>query len=366
MMQGKPDIRSTPTAMHGAFDYEELTRLGLTPDAVLDFSVNSNPYGPVPGVHAALANVPLERYPDRECLALRHKLAALHGTAMEHIVVGNGTAELLLLIACAFLERGAVVGIPEIAFSEYERVARLMGAAVRTLPWRPADPEQHVERLGNSLTGTRLVFLGNPNNPDGAALPGEQICSWARQNPHTLFVVDEAYANFLLAPQTLIPSSLPNLLVLRSLTKDYALAGLRLGYAVGSPDCIEAIRLVRPAWNVNAMAQAAGLAVLEQTSWLRQTVSQLHTNKNALYDQLRALHFTPQPSPVHYFLIHVGSGHDFRAQLLRDNMLVRDCASFGLPAYVRIATRTPEDNARLLESIASIRSHSFAETPTRS
>src|ERR1700733_13133675 len=108
--------QGTAPTHHGAFDYVELARLGLSPDEIIDFSVNSNPYGPPSSVYEALARVPLDRYPDRECLALREKLAQRHGIASENIVVGNGTAELLLLIAFAFLERGMTVVVPQVTF----------------------------------------------------------------------------------------------------------------------------------------------------------------------------------------------------------------------------------------------------------
>ena len=341
MIKAKNEIAGTAPAHHGAFDYGELARLGLSPDDVLDFSVNSNPYGPPSCVYEALARVPLSRYPDPECLALRNKLADYHGVSADHIVVGNGTAELLLLIAFAFLERGMTVLVPDVTFSEYERVARIVGATVQTLPLTL-----------DSVAGAHLVFLCNPNNPDGTFLPPEQLIEqWIAPNPNTLFIVDEAYANFLQAPQTLIGTNAHNVLVVRSMTKDYALAGLRLGYVVGQPDQIEAIRRVRPAWNVNAPAQAVGLAVLDERDWLHKTVKLLHDNKRVLFAHLSAMGFGPHPSSVHYFLMKVDNSSGFRAQLLKHNVMVRDCASFGLPDYVRIATRTPEDNKKLLDAL---------------
>lgn len=354
-MQTKTFTSAVPPAQHGAFDYAELARLGLSPDEIIDFSVNSNPYGPPPGIREAIAQTPLDRYPDRECLALRAKLAALHGIGIDQIVVGNGTAELLQLIAFAFLERGARVVVPEATFGEYERVAQLMGAEVSRLRWIPAeahllfDLEAKFTYLGDSLATANLVFLCNPNNPDGSQLSPDWIArDWAMRNPNTLFVVDEAYANFLSDPQTLIDAHLPNVIVVRSLTKDYALAGLRLGYAVGQTQWIEALRRARPAWNVNALAQTAGTAAIDQMDWLRETVAHLHRDKATLVSGLRALRLKPLPSNVHFFLVNVVDGAAFRSKLLHHRIMVRDCASFGLPEYVRIATRTPQDNARLL------------------
>jgi len=361
MIQPRREILNTPPAHHGALDYDELRRLGYSPDEVTDFSVNSNPYGPPPGVREALSRVPLDRYPDRECIALREKLAERHNVNVEQIVVGSGTAELLLLIALAFLRPGDRAAVPEVTFSEYGRVASIVGAAVQSLTWMPKnghaffDPQVQMRDAAARFAGVRLVFLCNPNNPDGTHLPASWISErWVAQHPETLFVIDEAYANFLPEPESIIGPMPSNLLVVRSLTKDYALAGLRLGYAVGHPDLIEAVRRVRPAWNVSALAQAAGLAVLDQDGWLRDTVRRLHDDKRELAAGLRALGLQPLPSSVHYFLINVGNGADFRSRLLRRRIMVRDCASFGLPQYVRIATRTPGENAQLIEAVRLI------------
>ncbi|MEO0598510.1 MAG: aminotransferase class I/II-fold pyridoxal phosphate-dependent enzyme, partial [Chloroflexota bacterium] len=147
-----------------------------------------------------------------------------------------------------------------------------------------------------------------------------------------------------------------NVLYVRSLTKDYALAGLRLGYAIGHPDIIEAIRRVRPAWNVNALAQSAGLTVLDEGDWLKSCVQQLHQDKEKLVAGIEKLGLPVMPSYVHYFLVNVGDATAFRSELLKHKIMVRDCTSFGLPEYVRIATRTPEDNAKLLQAIEAIQS----------
>ena len=351
---------STQPAVHGAFDFAELESLGLDPDQVIDFSVNSNPHGPPPGVHEAIASVPLDRYPDRECIALRRVLAARLGIEADQIVVGNGSAELLQLIAQTFIEPNDRVVVPSVTFSEYARVSALAGARIRELGLPGPDVELSEDRfaeLASAIEDARVVFLCNPNNPDGRHLPVEWICRhWVSACPDTLFVLDEAYANFLREPETAIGKSLPNLLVLRSLTKDYALAGLRLGYLVGNELLIEAVARARQAWNVNALAQAAGVFVLAQDDWLRRTMMQLQSDRGVLLEQLRELGFEPLPSAVHYFLMPVGNAKDFRGRLLNHGIQVRDASSFGLPQCVRISTRGAGDNARLCEAIASIES----------
>lgn len=355
MIQPKPEITSTPPAHHGAFDYDELRRLGYSPDEVIDFSVNSNPYGPPPGVHEAIVRVPLDRYPDRECIALREQLAERHNVDIEHIVVGNGAAELLLLIAQAFVRSGDRVLVVGPTFGEYERTARLAGAVVHMLDIS-RDVDYH--RIASDIADhtPRVVFLCHPNNPTGFACDIQRLGGLIGSFPNTLFVVDEAYINFAPGASSVYAHNdgYRNLLVVRSLTKDYALAGLRLGYTLGAPDMIRAVAALRPAWNVNALAQAAGLAVLDQDSWLHETVHQLHNDKRELVAGLRALRLEPLPSSVHYFLVNVGDGAAFRSKLLRYKIMVRDCASFGLSEYVRIATRVPEENVRLIEGVRLI------------
>jgi histidinol-phosphate aminotransferase len=343
-------------AYHGALDFAELERLGLSPDQVLDFSVNSNPFGPSPAVQRALAGVPLERYPDREALTLRRALADRIGVSFSQIVVGNGTAELLWLVALAFLRKGDRVLVVGPTFGEYERVATLMGANVE--PWTArAEQEFVVELEGvarclNSLA-PRLAFVCNPNNPTGIVLSPEAILAWAEAHPGTLFVVDEAYLAFAPGLRSALSAGADNILVVRSMTKDYALAGLRLGYAVGHAAVIAALGSVRPAWNVNALAQAAGVAALGDEDHLRGTLNALGQASEELVAALRELGLAPLYSAVHFFLMQVGDGFAFRQRLLQEGMLVRDCTSFGLPAYVRIATRCPDENARLVAAISA-------------
>lgn len=346
--------RYIPPTVHGALDFAELERLGLHPDDVLDFSVNSNPFGPSPKVWEAIRQTPLERYPDRESLALRRALSQRLDVSPDQVVVGNGTAELIQLAAFAFLSKGDSALIAEPTFGEYERAVRLMGGNVRR--WR-AVPETgfafRPDEIQKELARVRLAFVCNPNNPTGQVLPLEALAEWAREFPDTLFVVDEAYLAFVPGMQSAVTLRRKNVLTLRSMTKDYALAGLRLGYAVGDEAAIEALAGVCPAWNVNALAQAAGLAALQDEDHQRETLARLQAEKQRLMAGLRQLGFDPVPSQTHYFLLPVGSGAEFRQRLLRQGILVRDCASFGLPAFVRMATRRAEENDRLLHALAS-------------
>ena len=358
----RPPINTLPPIHHGAPDYAELERLGFSPNEILDFSVNSNPYGPSPEVRHALASVPLERYPDRESLALRRAVAAHHGVSLQSILPTNGTAELIWLIALAYLRPGDRVLLLGPTFGEYANASAIMGADVHT--WI-ALPEDHFAFQPDAITRQldevyyRLVFLCTPNNPTGQTLPSRVLEGWADRYAATLFVVDEAYLAFAADISSALEIDQPNVLVMRSMTKDYALAGLRLGYAVGHERIIHALRKTQPPWSVNAMAQAAGLAALNALAYYEHCWQKIRHHKAEFTARLATAGFPPIPSETHFFLLPVKNGAKFRSKLMKKGIQVRDCASFGLPDYVRIATRLPEENERFLAAFLGPRETRF-------
>jgi len=350
----RAEVLHTPRVVHGAIDYAELRRWGLHQDDIIDFSVNSNPYGPAPAVREAIARAALDRYPDRDCLVLRELLAARYAVALERIVVGNGSAELIWLLGVAFIRPGDQALILTPTFGEYARSVALMGGEVIALPAADVgaftfSPETITEALDKIQP--RLCFICNPNNPTGQVLPRDLLARWAEAHPHTLFVVDEAYIQFVPGMISTMSLDYANVLVLRSLTKDYALAGLRLGYAVGNRQVVDAIARVRPPWNVNAFALAAGQAALTATDYLQATLGMLRQARDSFLAGLHRHGLEAVPSKTHFFLVRVGDGAAFRQRLLRSGILVRDAASFGLPAYVRLSTHRPEENQRFLDSL---------------
>ena len=341
---------------HGALNYAELAGKGIVPEDVLDFSSNINPFGPPDAVTAlGLDEIELAGYPDRDSHVLRGAFADHLQIDPQRIFVGNGTAELIWLLAFTCLQPGDKVVQLAPTFGEYARCAALMGADVISLWAAEANGFQHdVQAVTDALEEhqPRLVFVCNPNNPTGTILPAEQIAAWAAQFPQTGFVVDEAYQPFAETPDSLVGAEQSNLIVLRSLTKDYTLAGLRLGFVVAAPAVLDALQKARPAWNVNAVAQAAGVAALQAEEFLPSSVEKIREAKGRFIPTLESLGYRPLPSCTHFFVMPVGEGHAFRARLLSEHHIqVRDCASFGMPAYVRIAVRRPEENERLLAAL---------------
>lgn len=333
----RPSLPITPPDYHGALDYAELAQWGYAPDNVIDFSVNSNPFGTHSAVRQAILNAPFDRYPDKESFGLRDALATHLNITANRIIVGNGTAELIWQIAFSYLEAGDRVGIVTPTFGEYARNCRLMGAEVEPVS------------VGDARL-FRMVFICNPNNPTGTLYDLAQLSRWVDRCPATIFVIDEAYLNFVGAASS-IGLNRPNIITLRSMTKDYALAGLRLGYTVAHPIVIETLKSVRVPWNVSEVAQVAGISALTYHQVYAEQWQQLHQLANQLKSELTALGLPPEPSTLHYFLLNVDDGATFREKLLQHGIIVRNCNSFGLPQMVRIATRLPNENTRLLDAI---------------
>ena len=292
-------MRSVTDRIHGAIDYGELARLGLQPEEILDFSVNGNPYGPSPHVHEAIAKVPVDRYPDRECLVLCQTILDVElaeaNLPLASIICGNGSSELIWAIAHAYLVVGDKAAIIGPTFGEYLAASRAVGASVvEARAELEADFQHDLFSLGRWLIANRpaLVWLCNPNNPTGSHLKLQDLYYLAKicDEIGALLVIDEAYHHFVFscdsAIELLFTELQSHVLVLRSLTKDYALAGLRLGYAVGSLETIQRLRAVLPSWNVNGLAQAAGCAALGDRDHIRTTLTWLAEERQKFFQAL--------------------------------------------------------------------------------
>lgn len=350
---------------HGGLRADELRAFGLDPDAVIDFSASVNPYGPSPKVREALACLDLSRYPDPDSLLLTEEIARRHGVTPDHVLVGNGAGELIHLLVRVFVRGGqqAIAFTP--TFGEFERACVVAGASI--FPWR-ANPDRGFRwNLRNKAGVLRrvlppLVYLCNPNNPTGVYLDQAEVRSVAEGLVGGPLLLDEAYVNFVEAPWD--ATSLTRrgrVLLLRSMTKDYALAGLRLGYLIAHPDAVAAARRLQPPWSVSATAQAAGLAALSDDGHLRDTLARLREAKTELIDALRRGDFPVHTGAANFLLIRTGNGAATRLTLLQRGLAVRDCSSFGLPEYIRVAVRTPDENARLIEALAAVRRETASE-----
>ncbi len=244
----------------------------------------------------------------------------------------------------------------EPTYGEYEAATRLAGA--RVIKYRAAEDDNFSPDLAE-IAGLivkrrpRAVFVCNPNNPTGKYLNRREVEALLENIEDCLLVVDEAYVAFVADSWDSIPlASRENVVVLRSMTKDYGLPGLRLGYAVAGREIATTLRAVLPPWNVNIAAQEIGAALLAEDASLARSLAQLREAARFLAAGLSRLGFTVLPSDAHYFLVRVGDAAACRLSLLRRGCLVRDCSSFGLPAYIRVAARSLPDCHRLIDAFA--------------
>ncbi|MFH0768991.1 MAG: histidinol-phosphate transaminase [Chloroflexota bacterium] len=355
MLRPKPGIEKLLPASHGGIDYAEFKKLGISPEDVLDFSVNTNPFGPPPGIKEALAQAAIDCYPDSEATEFRSLLAKKLKVAPENLLIGSGSTELIRLVATAYFGLGDLVVIPQPTYSEYEIACHLVGARVLRQPMLEEAGFQL--NVAETLDLVRKhqpkgIFLCNPNNPTGQYLRREDVMKILSVAKNSLVVLDEAYIAF--TEDTWSSLGLidrDNLVVLRSMTKDYALAGLRLGYIVAAGSIVSVLKRVKPPWNVSAVAQKAGIHALKADSYLESCQVKIKEAKEYLVEGLKGLGFSPLPSQTNLFLVKVSDATRFKQALLKKGILVRDCTSFGLPDYIRLAPRTIAECQRLLTAI---------------
>jgi threonine-phosphate decarboxylase len=354
-------LRRVTRSVHGAVDPSALRAEGVDPGAIVDFSSNQSPLGAAPGVAAAVAGAAVDAYPDPHAADLTALLAARHGVSQEQVVCGNGSTELIRLVAQLALQPGDVALALAPVFGECEVATVITGAALENVPLTHAGYGAGFSCDEPALRGAlarlqpRLCWLCSPNNPTGAALPAGLVTALVADHPRTLFVLDEAYCDLLPEPQWERASlAAGNLVVLHSMTKYWGLAGLRLGHAVAAPETAAALRAAAPPWSVNACAQAAGVAALADLAHHQRAVDLLVRERDRLLIGLRRLGWVAEPTAAGFFLIHAGAAPAVRRALLERGCLVRDCTSFGLPAHVRVSPRQPDENEALLAAFAAL------------
>lgn len=367
----EPGNTASVRPIHGGVKPAELRALGLKPEDVLDFSASVSPIGPPEGVWQALNRVDLAAYPDPQCLLLREAISrhlshSSYGTVeTDRILVGNGSTEIIHLLARAYLSPSRP-GTANAAFlltptyGEYAGACRLTGADISCLdgleqPGFKWDLELAAGRISQEKPS--LIFLCNPNNPTGVFLSYQEVSLLAQavESAGSLLVLDEAYLSFAEeawdSPSLL--SQAPVILV-RSMTKDYGLTALRLGYSVASKEVTEKLGALQPDWSVNGLSQAAGVAALADTGYLDRARRAVSQGKDFLSRELTELGFTVPPSNANFLLVKVGDGACWRDKLIAQGLVVRDCASFGLPEYIRLGIRSLPDCQWLVEAMARL------------
>lgn len=323
----------------------QLVARGLDPNALDDFSASLLPIAPPSAVRDAIAAADARAYPDPACTALRALLAAHHDLPPDQILCANGSVALIQAVARACLSPGDCALVVGPTFSEYAAAIQAVGGRV---------VEVQTAAVGAVLDAIRtqapaLVFLCNPNNPTGHRWTTEAVDRIAAAAP---LVLDEAYAGFL-RPSPPAATG-PGRLVIRSLTKDHALAGVRIGYALGEPRLLSALERVLAPWGVSAIAQAAAAAALQDPAPYRAAIDALWDERQRLTAGIAALGLTVEPGQAPFFLVRVEDAAWTAARLLDAGIVVRDCSSFGLPCHIRISPQRPEAGDRLLAALADV------------
>ena len=358
MLRAKPHIDKIAACEHGGINYVELSGRRLDPRDVLDFSTCCNPYKPPKAIYSAIRNVPLEIYPDADAGELIKALSTALEVNAENLIAGSGSTELIRLAALAYIGENDRVIITSPTYGEYELASRLVNARIIRFPLKEQrnfklDTEEFLKFARQHEPAA--IFLCNPNNPTGQYLDMHAVKKIVTALNSALIVLDEAYIAFTADTwNSLDLIKFTNLLVVRSMTKDFCLAGLRLGYGVASTSVIAALKKVRPPWNVNSMAQKAGIAALRQRRFVENSTARLFKSRQYLETEMKHFGFQIIPSQTNFFLVRVGKAREFRDRLLRKGFMVRDCSSFGLPEHIRIGPRSMKDCRSLVKTIREI------------
>ncbi len=325
--------KQTPTkAVHGGLIQQVRKNTGRD---ILDFSANLNPAPPA--VVPDLRPEHLSCYPDDTYAALKEVISVIFKRPVEEIAVGNGSIELIRVFCYATLSKGDRVRISQPTFGEYELSARLAGAV-------PAGPQEP----------TRVTFVCNPNNPTGELVSRSSLIRLQREVAASegMLFVDEAFIELSDPRESVTDLREEGLFVLRSLTKAFAVPGIRFGYGFGEPSLIEFMETIRPPWSVNAFAEQYALAAFRQYGALEESRQVIAREREWLIRKLSSFPFTIHPSSANFLLLTSEKDvSDLCTDLLARNILVRDCHSFGLPKSIRIAVRTREENTQLIEAL---------------
>lgn len=340
---------------------EELAReRGLDPAQIIKLASNENPLGMSPKAMAAVGAALADgaRYPDGNGFILKAALCDRFGLASERIVLGNGSNDVLELVARIVLRPGTSAVFSQYAFAVYPLVTQALGARAVVVPAR--DFGHDLEAMAAAIApDTRIVFIANPNNPTGTFVRGEEIKRFLTRVPcDVLVVLDEAYTEYLDEADRYESFAwldrFPNLVVTRTFSKAYGLAGLRVGYAVADPRVADAMNRIRQPFNVNSFALAAAAAALADERFLAESVAVNRAGLQELAAGFDRLGLTYLPSKGNFLAVRVGDAARVHDALLNRGIIVRPIAGYGMPEWLRVSVGLPEENRRFLAALSEI------------
>lgn len=340
---------------------EELEReLGISDS--IKIASNENPLGPSPKAVEALKDAfgDLNRYPDGSNYYLKEKLSLMLGVSTEEIIFGNGSNEIIELLMRTFLNKSTdEVLYCDPSFAVYPLVAQASGAKAVKVPLK--DLTFDMEGLTNAISeNTKLIFIANPNNPTGTIVGKKELDDFIESVPENIIVcLDEAYFEYATDKDypdgvEYVKDGRNNIIVLRTFSKIYGLAGLRIGYGIASKVIVNYLDRVRQPFNVNSLAQAAALGALDDTAHLEASKKCNSDGLGYLYGELDKLNLEFVKTDANFFLIKVGDGKAVYDNLLKQGIIVRPMASYNMNEYIRITVGTASENERFIEALAEI------------
>ncbi len=352
-----PALETIPNYQPGRPIEEVARELGLPAAAIIKLASNENPLGPsrlaLAAMRKALTHANL--YPDGNAFYLKQKLADKLGITPANLILGNGSNEIIEFIGHALLSSDAEVVVSQYCFAVYPIVTALFNAKLVTVPAK--DYGHDLDAMLAAITPrTRVVFVANPNNPTGTHVDRDALLRFVNAVPqHVLVALDEAYIEFLDNPLNLVSEIAtglrPNVLLMRTFSKVYGLAGLRLGYGIGPPDLIAALEKIRQPFNINALSQAGAIGALDDTAHVEKTRRNNARGLRLFARTFRRLKLEFVPSAANFILVRVGDGARVCAEMQKLGVITRPMGGYQLGEWIRISVGTPKQNHRCIAAL---------------
>lgn len=346
-----PRILDQPIYQPGKPIEDVARQYNLELDSISKLASNENPWGASPkAIEAGKESLnKIHLYPEGSGSLLRSKIASLHGLQDDQIILGNGSNEIIELLGHVFLDSSDEVLVGKYAFVVYSLVASLMGAKSIVTPM--PNLTHDLNKMSKAITEkTKLIFLPSPNNPTGTANSSQEIFEFAESLPdHVIFCLDEAYAEYLDDPPNLIPliQKGKKIIAMRTFSKIYGLAGLRIGYGYGNSELIELLQKARQPFNVNSVAQSTALTALEDQTWVIDCRKKNAQGLKQLEVGFKNLNLDYIPSKANFLLVKVGNGQEIFQELQKLGIITRPMSN-GLKEYLRISVGTNRENEQVL------------------
>lgn len=353
-----PYVRGIAPYQPGKPTSELAREMGIDEKTIVKLASNENPRGIGPRTRAAIEGAlgDLARYPDGNGFGLKDALSRRYGVHMDSIVLGNGSNDVLELIAMAYLGPGASAVYSQHSFAVYPLATQARGARGINVPAKNYGHD--LEAMAKAVAGdTRVVFIANPNNPTGTFVPYDEIADFLKKVPGCIVVLDEAYNEYL-PPELRVDTARwikrhPNLVVTRTFSKAYGLAGLRVGYAMAHPSVADLMNRVRQPFNVNSIALTAAAAALDDMEFVARSYAENRAGMKRIEEGASALGLEFIPSFGNFITLRVGKAADIFKRLLKRGVIVRPVAGYELPEHLRVSIGTPEENERFLTALAA-------------